>query len=202
VAETAGSLATVLSRRIRDPQNTAHDLTTVVYPILSYCQQLVNAAGDVRREATLPALLSPVATPFTTLFINNWMRMTEVRVGKNTPAAIAATPLPRINWRTLAANDPHWLRATAPRPRYWDLIGQNVMLLWPLWTTPFTILRRTLVTPATLTTAASITELPDEHMPMILALAESVLLLRQRLLTSIPQAAERAQRVSQGLAIP
>lgn len=200
MAETAGSLATALSLRIRDPNNTAHNLA-VVYEVLSHCQRLVNAAGDVRRETSTSAV-SPGTNPFTTLFINNRMRVTEIRVGANNTAASKSTPLPRVNWRQLAVRDPHWVRATAPRPRYWDMIGQNILLLWPNWTQPFNIQRRILTNPATLTGSSSVTELPDQHMPMILALAESVLLLRHRLLASVPQAAERAQRISQGLAIP
>lgn len=200
MAETAGSLATALSLRIRDPQNTAHPLA-VVYEVLSHCQRLVNAAGDVRREVSTSSL-SASTNPFTSLFINNRMRVSEVRIGASNTQAATAPPLPRINWRQLAVRDPHWLRATAPRPRYWDLIGQNILLLWPNWSQPVTVQRRILTNPATLTGSGSVTELPDQHMPMILALAESVLLLRHRLLASVPQSAERSQRISQGLAVP
>lgn len=199
MAETAGSLATALSRRIRDPNNTAHSLT-VVYDILSHCQRLVNAATDAKRSQV--TFVHNGQTPTAAIFSNGLFRVSEIRIGKDAANAPYGTPLPQMNWKKLAAKDPYWYERRDHHPRFWDVVGQNPLLLWPQWAGQLYVAARTLANTATLTGASDITELPDQHMPQILNLAETVLLLRQRLLASVAQSAERSQRVGQGLAVP
>lgn len=193
--ETLVSLRTEISKRVRDPLNTAHDSDTVD-ALLSYCQQLTNAATSAARAALFTGSGTPTL-PFISL-ASLGIRVSEVRIGHDNPSSLAALPLRRIDWRVLAAEDPLWLGREAAWPTCWDLMGQDLLLLWPRWRVPFTIyMTRLNDQPLTTTTF-----LPAEHVPMLLAMTESVLLLRQRLFASMPASAKREQQIRQGLAFP
>lgn len=188
MAETAGSLVTALGNRIRDPNSTAHPSASVI-TLLSYCQQVIGAATGalkITSSLTLPALAPHNITDLSFSFIQH------VRVER---VLYQNRDLEQTPWQSFAHHRPDWVRASGAQPLMWDMIGRLVVV------TP-TVLDRTetvslIGTKLTATLAASgnAIELPDAHVPAILALAEQLLLLRHRLLTSVKPAVEQLQRM-------
>lgn len=196
MAETAGSLRTAIQRRIRDPNGTAHAAADVL-TILSAAQRLVNAKTHAvlsQSSAAIRFKNRPLISLTTNL--TNVVHVESVRTveGKR--------ELQRIDWRSLVHHDPNWFRRAGDTPRVWATVGEDQLLVWPAsrLSAADIFVVYTGVTPA-LTADATLTVLPDQHMPAVLDIAEACLLTRQRLFGSLKQATEKqALRADAGLA--
>ena len=188
MAETAVSLYLALGRRLRDPSNLAHPPVYVI-PLLSYIQQIVNAStGAIKTSATVT---------FSSTIPHNF---TDVTTALPTVARVERVlyqnqDLDRVPWPQYIHHDPYWARRAGSQPLQWDMVGRGLLTVWPsvLNTAESVTVIGTKVTTA-LTVGGSVTELPDQHMPAILSMAEQLLLLRQRLLASMKPAVEHFER--------
>lgn len=185
MAETAGSLATSLLSRVRDPRGTAHELFTV-FVILSHCQRLVNAA--TRAVLVDVPLYRFPGNPFIPVcqITPAIMRVEQVRAFDQV--------IPRTDWTSLANHNPTWLKRQASVPMVWAPVGGDLLCIWPAASSPDAcqaVVTGTKYT-ADLTTFNQPMELPDQHSAAILNMGEELLLLRQRLMSlSLKAAAER-----------
>lgn len=189
MVETAGSLATSLLRRVRDPRGLAHDIFTV-FVVLSHCQRLVNAA--TRAVLVDVPLYRFPGNPFVTVsrLTPAIMRVEQVRAFDQT--------LERIEWTMLANHDPTWLKRQASVPVVWSPVGGDVLCIWPAASSVDAcqaIVTGTKYT-ADLLTFNQMMELPDQHAAAIINMGEEILLLRQRLMSlSLKAAAERSKAI-------
>lgn len=189
MAEIASSLVTALGRRIRDPNSTAHASASVI-TLLSHIQRCVNAmtgAVKTNQAVTLPADV-PHSFSDMTATLTSFVRIERVLYQNE--------DVLRGDWRRYAHIDPYWARRAGSRPLMWDMVGRGLFVVTP--TIPglggtVTAIGTKLTT--ALTVGSSATELPDEHMPAILAMGEQLLLMRQRLLASVKPAVEQFNKI-------
>lgn len=187
MAETVGSLRTAILRRIRDPNGTAHAAADV-RTILSAAQRMVNAktralinSVTLNRVARRPLIAVNAAVSASLL------RVESVQDSKR--------ELQHIAWPSLGHHDPFWFRRTAPSATVWSNVGHDLLLVWPAIPAA-NASEGLLATGTAITTDLSgndsiVTDLPDQHMPAVLDIAEQLLLLRQRLFASLKQATEK-----------
>jgi hypothetical protein len=188
MAETVSSLVTALGRRIRDPNSLAHSSTNVT-TLLSHIQRVVCAATGALKTSTAVSFTATNSHPIydTTSTITGLVRIERV-LYRNEDVL-------RSPWQQWLQQDPYWLRTPGSRPLRWDMIGRRLLAITPPIINSaetFTVIG-TKVTTA-LVNSSDATELPDQHMPAILTIAEQLLLLRQRLLASVKPAVEHLQR--------
>ena len=186
MAETVGTLITALGRRIRDPNNLAHSATNVT-TLLSAVQQVVNTmTGAVKTSVTTGITTNPAFGLLST--VNNGL----VRVER---LLYRGQDVIRAPWPRFAAVDPLWARRSGSRPLMWDMVGRTTLAVTPC--IPSTAETVTLIgtkTLTTLTTSGQATEVSDQLMPVILSMAEQLLLQRQRLMASIKPSVEHFEK--------
>lgn len=190
MAETATNLVIALARRIRDPANTAHPIASVI-TLLSHIQRVINSAtGAVKTSATL-TLASPYPQ---NLYDTSVSPLTAFdRIERVT---YQNDDLERGNWREMHAHDPYWATAAGVLPREWDRIGRGLLVVTPsLVNAGASVVCTGTKALAALTTGASATEMPDNHMPAILAMGEQLLLMRQRLMASVKPSVEQLDKM-------
>lgn len=180
MATTVAALVAELGRRMRDPDHLAHSAADKE-EILLHCQRVVASANHtaiVQVDATYAATGFPLID-----FINvNLLRVERIQIDDH-------SDLDRIDWRSLANHNPRWLSVRG-RPRVWDMIGRQYVLVWPQ---PLTTITVTLFGTHRTGFGDAALELPDEYAPGVLTMAEQLLLLRQRLFLSIAPSAEHGK---------
>lgn len=183
MAETAGSLTTEVSRRVRDPNNTAHAVADI-YVLLTHAQRIVNSHTRALLVSEDYILVGNDVTG-TTRACAAIDRIETIRFND--------VDLARVPWQSLKHNTPRWLTTYASWTSlpFWSPIGRMLFAVTPGPTTNASItIVGTKVTTA-LTSASSATEIRDQHMPAILNIVEQLLLLRQRLFVSAQQSGAR-----------
>lgn len=188
MAETSGSLATVVSRRVRDPNNTAHPAVDV-RNLFTHAQRIINTHTEGILQASSLAITAGTALIDFSATIPLVDKLLSIRKDN--------IELPMVPWESLQHANPTWLAARGT-PEVWAPIGRTMFALYPA---PDRAISMTLVgtkTTASLTSSATTTDLPDRHMPALLNLVEQLLLMRQRLLTSAKVAADRRPFISRG----
>lgn len=189
MAELASSLVTALGRRIRDPNSTAHASGSVI-TLLSHIQRCVNAMTGAVKVSTDVTVSTTSVHAFTDMTSS---LTTHVRVER---VLYQNDDVLHCAWTKYAHIDPYWTRRAGSRPLMWDMVGRGLFVVTPslpgLGGT-VTALGTKLTT--ALTIGSSATELPDEHMPAILAMGEQLLLIRQRLLASVKPAVEQFNKI-------
>lgn len=178
-----------LYRRVRDVDGTAH--ASVMLSVLSDCQRIVNAAyGGVVTTVTFTRTFEQTLYPYSD-FASDVIRCLSVTYSGNV--------LHRLNWRELANINPQWLRATADTPLAWDMIGHNLLLIYPSPTqvSAKDVSIRYIPELADLAAGGTLA-IPQAHVTLMLDLAEEVLLWRHRTMVSIEGAAAAVERHSHG----
>ena len=186
MAETAGTLTSEISRRVRDPNNTAH-LAADIRTLLTHAQRIINTHTQA---LVVEETLSFVAgrTIGSTVNLTTIDRVTTVRVDN--------VDLALVPWRSLKYHDPHWLTTLGSSAAFWAPIGRMLfaVLPGPTATRAVTVVGPKITT--TLSATSTAIELRDAHMSAVLNIVEQVLLLRQRLFASAQKAGERRPFIS------
>lgn len=180
----AGDLVSDLARRVRDPQNTAHTRATV-RDILDRAQVLlVRYYGVLIRERvfthTVSRCLYELDPADTLRILDIFLDTTEKRLFP-------------VQWPQLFHQaGPLWWRTTVDGdPTTWAYVGTKHFVIWPApFDTAVDVIIREQHRPAALTADTVTIELPDEHVPALMDLAEALILLRGRdaaLAEALPQ---------------
>ena len=183
ITTVAQARAEVL-QRVRDPNNVQH--ADVILDVLTDAQRLVAVAmASTSTDATL------TLTPRQVLYTYSAIASDVARILHVTYQGRA---LQRANWREFSHAHPVWLHAVGDVPRHWDVIGHNLLAVFP---SPPTATRSVTVryVPILGTLGASdALTIPSAHVPLMLDIAEEVLLLRARLFPSIEGAVAAEDR--------
>lgn len=193
MAETVGTLATELLRRVRDPNGLAHARADV-RNLLSHCQRIINAHTDA--VLTTEDITVPAGSVFLSLAVDASTidRLSSVRVD--------GRDLPCVPWNTLQHHDRQWPRATSDIPMVWTPIGRTMFVVWPAPRTTITVTLVGVKATASLASSDSLTtDVRDTHMPALLNIAEQVVLLRHRLMASAAIARDRLPTVGEAGAL-
>jgi hypothetical protein len=172
VATTGATLITELARRLRDSGNTAHT-RVLLGQVLSHCQRAVNLQLRLVK-ATVTFTPNAGRTLYTTDEL-------AADVGRIERIRALDRMLPELPWRGLLGNSATWYRDVGMQPRVWAQIGSNLFVLSPRMLVPEALDVVYTIIPADVADAATDVDLPDEWVPLVLDLAESVMLFRARL---------------------
>lgn len=178
------TLVTKVATRARDASNIAHARADVV-ALMSHAQRAVNSR-----------LRSYVAsTTFTPVAGRALYQTSEIALDALRPIAIRAgvRDLTEVCWDTLVVNDARWLRTTGAAPQVFAALGRSMFAMTPAYAlSPQDV---TIVyLPALddlLDLSADFPVIADEHVPMMLDLTETLLLMRARVLEPAQLALER-----------
>lgn len=172
MAAEAGPLVDVLLQRTRDPQGTANT-RTFTRQILSMSQQLANAA--------LRAVLDEAE-----LAIEPRRQVYPIKALLPAAAQVVAVrdedgrDLQEVHWRTLAQVNRQWPRAIGPRFKTYALIGRDLLVVHPASETATRVHVHYAILTADLASDTTRTELHDDFLPIVLDVAEVVLMMRGR----------------------
>lgn len=168
----AGSdLINTVARRLRDTGNIGYTRVQVL-DIINRTQRSINAyLGLVMNNTTFVTTVAPLYS--VSAIAADIVRIIEVREGSRI--------LTKIPWQHLQHQSPKWVRMPDGQPEVFATIGRDLLALVPVPKTPTTLT----VTYVKLTTnmtdsGVSFMDLPDEHKPLLVDLAEAVLLFRGR----------------------
>lgn len=173
MATSGATLIDALARRLRDTSNTAHP-RDLLRRILSQSQRALNLNERVRRKTTATFTTSVRRTLYRTSEIaSDVARIERIRFLDRT--------LPETDWRSLVDNSRTWYRDVADRPYTWARIGSTLWVLTPITRAPITVEVVYITVPADLVDGATLVDFPDEFIPLLVDLAEGVVLLKARL---------------------
>lgn len=183
MATTGEALIDALSLRLRDAGNTAHS-RDLIRRILSHTQRAVNLAQKVRKTDT---------TAFTPSAFRTLYRTTEIAadVGHIERIRVLDRTLPEIPWSQLVNNSRTWLQDVGSRHRVWSRIGGTLFVLAPRIHTPVAVNVVYTTIPADVVDDATNVDLPDEWLPLVLDLAEAVMLMKARLYAPMEDVMQR-----------
>lgn len=159
-----------LSRRLRDLTSTGYPRADIL-DILNRTQRALNARlGLVHTSATFTTATTPLYS--VDAIDTDIVRIVDVRDDER--------PLQRVPWPTLVHQDAKWLRLKGT-PEVWSPIGRTMIAVIP---TP-NIARDLTAISIKMTTnladaGAPVIDIPDDFKPILLDLAEAVLLVRAR----------------------
>lgn len=165
------TLITDLARRLRDSANIGYPRATVL-DIINRSQRALNAhLGLVTASASLVTTNSTIYS--IPAIATDIVRIIEVNEGGRL--------LTRVPWVNLVHQDDRWLRREGTQAEVYSTVGRDLLILVP---TPKVSKTMTVVYVKQTTNLADagspLLEIPDEHKPLLLDLAESVLLFRGR----------------------
>ncbi len=172
-----------LAVRLRDPSNVAYPRATVLN-VLNYVQYAVNVRlGLVHNTATLTT--GNQALYATTSFATDYIYPVQIFDANNEEIDL-------VPYTTLVHQDRDWLRAQGNRVLIAAPIGRELLALTPIPYQPQTLTIRYVKKPKALADDAGTADWPDEYKPLVLDLAEALLLLRGRYWNGIQEAISRA----------
>ncbi len=161
-----------VSRRVRDPQNSAHP-RTLVMALLERSEQLVNAwAALVTQEINFEVL--PERQIYGALSVNYPQILRVVGVHDQ------ERELTQIDWMRLHHYDGAWFRRIGPEPQVWAHFGRDALIIHPAVRAPRIVHVMAAITPTLLTTENQDLTIPDPYIPMVLSLVELQLLTKSR----------------------
>lgn len=194
--QPAGQLIDLLLRRVRDPEHIA---ITRAYTrtLLSEAQRLVNLASPgVLQVADMPTNRGRV--------VYDWASQPLTRnddvIESGEVARIDAirdnqgVDLVRVDWRSYARVDRHWIKKTRDRPRFWSRLGRDLVVIWPAPARDSTVTLVYVKLTDNLTSDDMTTEVRDDRLPAVLALAEAFILTHRRLYAAAQTALMRLDR--------
>lgn len=179
---TGSAIITALGARVRDSINTATaraDLAT----ILTHCQRAVNLHLRLRRASATLALAAGRTLYRTSEVAADVARIEQVYVLERT--------IPETAWPQLVNNRADWYRATDGTPSTWARLGSTLLAVTPAPWEPLSIEVLYVTTPVNIGDNATEIDTPEEHIPMLLDLAEGVTLLRGRQFAAMTAAMTR-----------
>lgn len=170
----AGDLVSDVSRRVRDPQNTANP-KTVVWDLMDRAQVLLTRAFGVNiREVgfthTVRRCLYELDPQVTLRILDIFVTDTEHR-------------LQPVQWQQMFHQfGPLWWRNTRDGvPSTWAMVGTKHFVIWPApLDTAVPCIIREQFRPAAITSDDVAITLPDEYVPALLDLTETLLYVRGR----------------------
>lgn len=173
-----------VARRLRDTTNTAYPRATVLN-VLNRVQDALNVRlGLVHATATFST--GNQALYLTSAIATNYAYPVQM-------FDVSGRELDLVPFDRLTQQDDRWLRTEGTRPEFYAPIGRELLAIGPIPRTPMTLTLRYIKHPTALVDAAApLWDLPDEHKPLLLDLAEAVLLLRARDFRAIQEAVNRA----------
>lgn len=171
---TAQHVTDQLLRRVRDPQGTAHS-REFVRDIVSRAELIVNiATRAVTESASFPLrvhqqLYGPlsVIVPRAAKIIGVHDRSREVT---------------EVAWNDIHHYDGAWFRRLGPEPQMWALVGRDMLLVHPGLEYDYPVQLIYSLVPDPLVTEIQEMLLPEQFTPLILDIAEVILLTKQRTL--------------------
>lgn len=164
-------IVTVLSRRLRDTDNTAYS-TAQLNRLIDQCQRLLN----------LNQRLVLTTATFTTSAHRVLYQLTEIAadVGRVEMVRQDKRNLFDVPWESLVHQDRLWLRKHGTRADYFSRIGNDIIVIAPALPVAVTVdVVYTTITPAP-TGAPGDIPIPDEWVPALRHMVEAVALLRSR----------------------
>lgn len=172
MATDGATLITALARRLRDTSNTAHP-RDLLRRVLSHSQRAINLAQQLKKTT---ATFTPDAGR--TLY-----EIGEVaaNVGRIVRIRAADRTLPEISWRQLVDNSRTWFRDIDTQHRTWSRIGGNLFVLTPALIVPSATEVVYVIVPADVVDDTTNVDVPDEWLPLVMDMAEALMLLRARL---------------------
>lgn len=183
MATTGTDLITTLAQRLRDADSTAHS-RDLLLRILSQSQRAINFHDRVRRQTTVSFTTSVGRTLYRTSEIAaDIARIERIRVFDRT--------LHEVNWHELKDSSPTWYRDVAGAPHTWARIGGTLWALTPGSWDPRAIEVVYVIITADVVDDATAIDLPDEFVPMLLDLAEGIMLMKARLFAQMDGALRR-----------
>ena len=186
--DVVGPLVTELLKRIRDPEGLG-TTRTFARKILGYAQQLVNGAVssriEVREVATEPRRLIYKLTDLAP----NAIKVLKVTDGERDVTKLSS-------WKQLAHIDRQWSRRLSTRFQAFAMIGNDLIVIYPAKPEASTVRLRYSVATDLFTQDADVLCIQDEYVPLLLDVAEAILLLRKR---NYVQLEEVSARIATGL---
>jgi len=171
MATTGATLIDALSRRLRDTSNTAHS-RDLLKRILTHSQRAINLAQQAKK-----ASVSFTPDPGRTIYTRTEVAANVGRILR----IIADRTLPEVRWPMLQDTDRHWYRAIGGRHVQWARIGGNLFVLHPALWEPEAVTVIYVTVPADVIDGATNVDLPDELLPMVMDLAEGIMLAKARI---------------------
>lgn len=187
----AGEIVQRVAQRVRGDAHTP----AVMLEVASKCQQIVNAARQIILDSTT---LSTV--PYLQIYDISTLVPEQVHV---LSVREATRDLDRLrDWRELSWRDRRWFRKTSSRFESFAQLGRDILIVHPAKEeeSSVTVVYVKLLDP--FESMASTVELHEEHIPLVVDLAELLLLLKERRLDSIPSLIQRVQRALGGPDVP
>ncbi len=171
MATTAGVVVTEVLRRVRDEQGAGHTREFTLR-IISHAQRLINRlVGAVTVDTTLTLQPTQLIYDLSGTFTDA-LRVISVRWQEH--------DLDQVNLQFLRNVDVSWPRNVSGEPAVFSQIGLDLLLIYPVPTESASV-GITYVKDTGLIPGEDIDmEVPDHAMPLIIDLAASILLLRQR----------------------
>ena len=171
----------LLARRLRDVGSTAHP-RTLLATVLTQCHMALNISQREQRDTAMLSLDG-----------RSLYRISEVAadVGELERVIVDDRALSEIHWTQLVQNDPKWLRTTGERPETWVRLGRTLLVVTPVPWEPLDVTVSYLVVPPAIVDAATSILWPEEMIPMLLDLAEGVMLCKARLYDAMDGAMSR-----------
>ena len=180
---TAGDLIQRLNSRIREEAYTHEQLLDMV----SRCQQLVNASQQLILDSDTLVTVPHMQVYDLSLLIAEQIHVLSVQEGTRDLDKLT-------DWKELAYHDRQWFRRLGPRFETYAMMGRDILLLHPAKDveSSVTIVYNKLTT--AFITDDDVVEVPEDSFPLLLNIAEALLLLRDRRLESVPYVIQRVGR--------
>lgn len=173
MATTGATLISALALRLRDSGNTAHP-RDLLRRVLLHSQRALNLSERLRRKTTVAFTTSGRRTLYRTSEIaSDVARIERIRYLDRT--------LHETAWQELIGNSRTWYRDTADRPHTWARVGGTLWVLTPASRAPITVEVVYVTVPVDITDDTTNIDTPDEYVPMLLDLAEGIMLFKARL---------------------
>ena len=166
---TAGTVRTVLGRRLRDTAFTAHP-QTLVLRLIDTVQKALNAGLGIRRSTTT----------FTASARRLFYQNTDVAsdIARIDSMRHEGSSLIEIDWHTLMHGDPNWYRRVGPKPTCWARVGGDLFVVWPAPNYGIDLeVSYTRVSPL-IDADADVMDFPDEYLPLVEDFCEALLSMK------------------------
>lgn len=194
--QPAGQLVDQLLRRVRDP-GAIGTSREYVRSFLTHAQRIVNLASPgAMQVAEMPTHKGRVIYDWPALpLTRNENRVESWEVARIDAIRDAqGVDLVRVDWRSYARVDRHWIKKVRDRPRFWSRLGRDLLVIWPAPAIDDHVTLVYVQQTADLTSDDMPTEVRDDRIPAILALGEVFILTHRRLYAAAQTATRRLDR--------